>query len=115
MVARCLEREIGMVHSLNVVRFPGSPQEPTALAAMPGLAWEPQWKSESRGWRLNVMAEGVFASASVRRLSAGRWLAIVARSTPKGRTRWEADTVADTGSPLDAMRAAELAIAAMAA
>jgi hypothetical protein len=107
-----LQQERDMAEG-NIISFPGTVQEPTSLAAMPGLLGVPRWQMEGCGWRLTVMATGVVACASVRRVAADRWIGVVSRSNPTGRRRWEVDVVGDGGSPSEIMRAAECAIAAM--
>lgn len=97
----------------NLIQFPGTVQEPSLLAAMPGLLGIPRWRMEGCGWRLTVMATGVVACAYVRRVAADRWVGVVSRSNPTGRRRWEVDVVGDGGVPSEIMRSAELAIATM--
>lgn len=104
-----------MQQSSNVIRFPGLPQQPAALAGLQGLVGMPQWRRGAHGgWWLTVLAAGVCAHARVRREASGRWSGFVSRSRRRGGWQHERD-IDSGGSLVEAMGAAERAIARLAA
>jgi hypothetical protein len=109
---RNMEKE--MQQSSNVIQFPGLPQQPAALAGLRGLVGMPQWRRGAHGgWWLTVLAAGICAHARVKPEASGRWSGFVSRSRRRGGWQYEGDI--DNGTLVESMRAAEQAIARLAA